>query len=128
MFALDYQLTQILEVEGLENRFQRHIDMAEVTRAWAKKHFEMLAEDQYASNTLTTMKNTKGNSVADLNKELAKRGYMISNGYGTLKEKHSVLLTWQIWTWKRLKHFFQKSKISGDCNQNNLNNIINSWR
>ena len=87
MFALDYQLTQILEVEGLENRFQRHIDMAEVTRAWAKKHFEMLAEDQYASNTLTTMKNTKGNSVGDLNKELAKRGYMISNGYGTLKEK-----------------------------------------
>jgi len=87
MFALDFQLTQILEVEGLENRFQRHIDMAEVTRAWAKKHFEMLAEDQYASNTLTTMKNTKGNSVADLNKELAKRGYMISNGYGTLKEK-----------------------------------------
>jgi aspartate aminotransferase-like enzyme len=31
--------------------------------------------------------NTKGNSVAELNKELGKRGYMISNGYGDLKEK-----------------------------------------
>lgn len=87
MFALDYQLTQIIDVEGIENRFQRHLDMAKVTREWAKKHFEMLCEEQYASNTLTTIKNTKGNSVADLNKELAKRGYMISNGYGDLKEK-----------------------------------------
>ncbi|MBF4694804.1 pyridoxal-phosphate-dependent aminotransferase family protein [Fusibacter ferrireducens] len=86
MFALDYQLDKILE-EGLENRFARHLEMAKVVRAWANKHFEMLAEEQYASNTLTTVKNTKGISVADLNKELGKRGYMISNGYGTLKEK-----------------------------------------
>lgn len=34
------------------------------------------------------MKNTRGVSIADLNKELAKRGAMISNGYGSkLKEK-----------------------------------------
>ncbi len=87
MFALDYQLSCILEEEGLENRFARHLEMAEVTRQWAKKHFAMLAEDRYASNTLTTIKNTKGNSVADLNKELAKHGFMISNGYGDYKEK-----------------------------------------
>ncbi len=86
MFALDYQLDKILE-EGLENRFSRHLAMAKVVREWAHKHFEMLAEEQYASNTLTTVKNTKEISVADLNKELGKRGYMISNGYGTLKEK-----------------------------------------
>lgn len=86
MFALDYQLDRMVE-EGFENRFDRHLEMAKVVRAWAKKHFEMLADEKYASNTLTTIKNTKGINVGDLNKELAKRGFTISNGYGALKEK-----------------------------------------
>lgn len=86
MFALDYQLDRILE-EGIENRFARHIEMAKIARAWARKHFEMFAEEKFASNTLTTVKNTRGISVADLNKKLGERGFMISNGYGDLKEK-----------------------------------------
>ncbi len=86
MFALNYQLDRILE-EGLENRFARHIEMAQYVRAWAKKHFELFPVEEYASNTLTNVKNTKGISVADLNKKLAMRGFMISNGYGKLKEK-----------------------------------------
>jgi predicted phosphoserine aminotransferase len=85
MFALDYQLDNILE-EGLDNRFKRHQDMAKVTREWAEKHFAMLADEKYASNTLTTIKNTKEISVSDLNKALGERGYMISNGYGKLKD------------------------------------------
>ncbi|MBN2797106.1 MAG: alanine--glyoxylate aminotransferase family protein [Clostridia bacterium] len=86
MFALDYQLDKMME-EGFEKRFDKHLEQAQVVREWAKKHFEMLAEEKYASNTLTTIKNTKGISVADLNKELGKRGFTISNGYGALKEK-----------------------------------------
>ncbi len=85
MFALDYQLDNIV-AEGFENRFARHLEMAKITREWANKHFEMLADEKYASNTLTTIKNTKEISVSDLNKELGKRGYMISNGYGKLKD------------------------------------------
>lgn len=86
MFALDYQLDKILE-EGLENRFARHIEMADYIRAWAKKYFDIFVQDpKYLSNTLTTIKNTRGISVADLNKKLGERGYMISNGYGELKE------------------------------------------
>ncbi len=87
MFALDYQLDYILNTEGLENRFQRHLDMAQTVRAFAKEYFELFAEEEHLSNTLTTIKNTRGLSVADLNKELAKKGFMISNGYGDLKEK-----------------------------------------
>ncbi len=87
MFALDYQLDYILNKEGLENRYARHLEMAKTTRAWARKYFELFAEEEYLSNTLTTVKNTRGLSVADLNKELAKRGFMISNGYGDMKEK-----------------------------------------
>lgn len=86
MFALDYQLDRIM-AEGLENRFARHIEMAEYVRNWGRKYFELLVdEDKYLSNTLTTMKNTRGIDVSNLNKQLAERGYMISNGYGDLKD------------------------------------------
>jgi aspartate aminotransferase-like enzyme len=87
MWALDYQLDKILNVEGLDNRFDRHERLADIVRQWASKHFELYAKEGYRSNTVTTILNTLGNSVGDLNKELAKRGYMISNGYGDLKEK-----------------------------------------
>lgn len=87
MFALDYQLDKIL-AEGLEKRFARHIEMAEYVRAWARKNFALFVEDEkYLSNTLTTVKNTRGIDVGDLNKKLGERGFVISNGYGDLKDK-----------------------------------------
>lgn len=86
MYALDYQLDKIFE-EGLENRFIRHIEMAEYTRGWAKKHFDLFADEKYASITLTTVKNTRNISVKELNDKLGERGFIISNGYGGLKEK-----------------------------------------
>jgi len=85
-FALDYQLDRIL-AEGLENRFARHIAMAERVRAWGEQYFALFSDKRYLSNTLTTMANTRGISVGDLNKALAQRGFEISNGYGDLKEK-----------------------------------------
>lgn len=86
MFALNFQLNQILK-EGLENRFARHEDMARVVRNWAREHFQIFTDENYLSNTLTVIKNTKGISVSNLNKELQKYGYEIANGYGGLKEK-----------------------------------------
>ena len=87
MFAMDYQLDKIL-AEGLEKRFARHIEMAEYVRAWARKNFALFVEDEkYLSNTLTTVTNTRGIDVDDLNKKLGERGFMISNGYGDLKDK-----------------------------------------
>jgi aspartate aminotransferase-like enzyme len=87
MWGLDYQLDKILNIEGLDNRFDRHAKLARIVQEWALKHFDLYAKEGYRSNTVTTIMNTKGNSVAELNKELATRGYMISNGYGDLKEK-----------------------------------------
>jgi len=87
MFALDYQLDKIINEEGLENRFARHIEMAELVRAWADKYFEIFPDKRYLSNTLTAIKNTRNINVAGLNKALGERGFMISNGYGDLKEK-----------------------------------------
>lgn len=85
MFALDYQLDRIL-AEGLEDRFARHKEMAGIVRAWAKDKFELFPDERYASNTLTAIKNTREISVGELNKKLGEYGYMISNGYGDLKE------------------------------------------
>ncbi|NLO22033.1 MAG: alanine--glyoxylate aminotransferase family protein [Syntrophomonadaceae bacterium] len=86
MFALDYQLDKILE-EGLDNRFKRHIEMAEWVRDWARRHFAIFADERYLSNTLTTISNTRDIEVGALNQELGRRGFQISNGYGKMKEK-----------------------------------------
>jgi aspartate aminotransferase-like enzyme len=86
MFALDYQLDKIFE-EGLEKRFARHIELANYVRKWAKDKFALFAQEEFASNTVTCVKNTREISIADLNKALGKRGYMISNGYGKLADK-----------------------------------------
>jgi aspartate aminotransferase-like enzyme len=87
-FALDKQLDKMV-AEGMEARYQRHLTMAQFTRAWADKWFKQFPEKGYESVTLTTVDNagTRTIVVADLNKELGKRGFQISNGYGDLKEK-----------------------------------------
>ena len=87
MFALDYQLDYMLNVEGLENRWARHAEMAAYVQDWARKYFKLFADENYLSQTVTCIENTRGISIADLNKELGKRGMQISNGYGDLKEK-----------------------------------------
>lgn len=84
--ALNQQMDDIL-AEGLDNRWARHIEMAETVREWARKHWAIFPDERFLSNTVTTVTNTRGISVADLNKALGERGAMISNGYGTLKEK-----------------------------------------
>jgi aspartate aminotransferase-like enzyme len=73
--------------EGFENRWNRHKEMAAYVQDWARTHFGLYSDENYLSPTVTNIENTRGISVADLNKELGKRGAMISNGYGDLKEK-----------------------------------------
>jgi len=86
MFSLNYQLDKILE-EGLENRFARHIKVANYVRTWVKNNFALFAEEKYASNTVTCVKNTKGIDVEELNKALGEKGYIISNGLEKIKNK-----------------------------------------
>jgi len=87
IFALRYQAEAIL-AEGLENRLERHRQMAEVVREWARRHFALFAEAGYESNTLTCVANTRGIDVKALNEELLRRhDCIISDGYGDLKGK-----------------------------------------
>jgi aspartate aminotransferase-like enzyme len=57
------------------------------SRTGAPVRFALFAEEGFASDTLTCVANTRGISVADLNKELGRQAAAISNGYGDLKEK-----------------------------------------
>jgi aspartate aminotransferase-like enzyme len=87
IMALDYQLDKILNKEGLENRFKRHREMADYTRKWAKKNWEMLTEDWCSSDTVSCVKNTRNTDLEDLKAKLSDKGYVFANGYGDLKGK-----------------------------------------
>ncbi len=86
LFALDKQLDRMF-AEGLENRYARHLAMAEHCRAWARKHFALYGDERYASPTVTHITNTTGFDFSALNKELGRRGAQISDGYGPFKGK-----------------------------------------
>ncbi len=87
IYALDFQLDRIL-AEGLDNRFARHSAMAKRVQEWADAHdLSMYAPEGYRSQTVTTIKNDRGFSVAELNTFLKQREMRIANGYGKLKDK-----------------------------------------
>ena len=85
MFALDYQLDKILE-EGVENRYKRHCEMAKIAQDWAREHCELYSDPDNLSVTVTCVKNTTGKSFSEINKAMGERGYLMSNGYGPLKD------------------------------------------
>ena len=86
MFALDFQLDRI-EKEGLENRFIRHIEMGEYMVNWGSHFFEMFCKPGFESMTASCIKNTRKIDVPQLNRDLGKKGMIIANGYGPLKDK-----------------------------------------
>lgn len=86
LYALNKRMDLLLE-ETYDHVYQRHMEMAQYTQQWAKKHFEMFSEPGYESITVSCIKNTVGKSVKELNQKLGEKGYMISNGYGKLAEK-----------------------------------------
>ncbi len=90
LFALNHQLEYIINEEGLDARWARHLEMAEVVQNWAiERGFGLFVEDRkYSSPTLTCIDNREIKiSVKGLNSDLAKYWVMISNGYGDLKEQ-----------------------------------------
>lgn len=87
VMALNYQCHKLVK-EGMENVWKRHKEMAAFVQGWAMDKFELFCEAPYASNTLTTIKNTQGIDVA---KTIAavqeKHNTIFGNGYGKLKEQ-----------------------------------------
>ncbi|XGI84333.1 alanine--glyoxylate aminotransferase family protein [Halorutilales archaeon Cl-col2-1] len=88
MLAYRKQMKHMLE-EGHEARDERHREMAEYTRDWARDHFEIFPEEGYESQTVGCIENTHGIDVAATIEEVSEKYDMVfSNGYGsTLGEK-----------------------------------------
>jgi len=87
IMALNYQCRKLLE-EGMENVWSRHKQMGDFVRSWAAEKFDLFCEPEYASNTLTAVKNNRGINVADTIKALRqKHNTVFGNGYGKLKEQ-----------------------------------------
>ncbi len=87
IMALNYQCEKLLN-EGMENVWERHKKMAEFVRDWAKEKFELFVDEKYASDTLTTIKNSRGINVADTIQTIQeKHNTIFGNGYGKMKEE-----------------------------------------
>jgi aspartate aminotransferase-like enzyme len=86
LYALNVQMDAMF-AEGLENRYARHLAMAEHCRAWASQHFALYGDQRYLSPTVTHITNTTGFDFSALNKALGQRGAQISDGYGPFKGK-----------------------------------------
>jgi aspartate aminotransferase-like enzyme len=87
IMALNYQCQRVL-TEGMENVWERHKQMGDFVRAWAKEKFALFCQEKYASNTLTAVRNTRGINVsATINAIQQKHNTVFGNGYGKLKEE-----------------------------------------
>ena len=85
--AMSVQLDRIF-AEGLEARYARHAYCGQMSRAWAvDKGFGLMAESGFASDTVTTVKNSKGLDMGALNRFLDEREMQIADGYGAYKGK-----------------------------------------
>ena len=87
MFGLQKVLENIKN-EGLENRWQRHINMAEYTRQWVIKHNqEFFTEEKSLSHTITCIKNVQNWNIEKINEILLANGYRMDRGYGKYRYK-----------------------------------------
>jgi aspartate aminotransferase-like enzyme len=87
IMALNYQCRKLM-AEGMENVWQRHKEMGDYARTWAKGKFDLFCEEKYASNTLTTVKNTRNINVGEVIKAIqSKHNTVFGNGYGKLKDQ-----------------------------------------
>jgi predicted phosphoserine aminotransferase len=87
LYALNRQLERI-EEEGLENRWQRHQEMADIVRTWAMGHgWSMFPADGYCSPTVSCIARQDGPDFVPALAALKEQGILVSNGYGDLKGK-----------------------------------------
>jgi aspartate aminotransferase-like enzyme len=83
MLAYRKQMKHMLD-EGHRERDQRHREMAEYTREWAREHFGLFAEEGYRSQTVTCVENTQDIDVESTIEAVSEEYDMVfSDGYGS---------------------------------------------
>ncbi len=85
VFALSEQLDRILQ-EGLETRWQRHVQMREITLHWARdRGFSPFVADPARRSPTVSCLNASGRDVSQLAERALESGYLIDKGYGRIK-------------------------------------------
>jgi aspartate aminotransferase-like enzyme len=91
LYALDAQLEHIVG-EGMEARWARHTAMAERTWAWVDEQrgkgrdIRVLAPEAYRSPAVTCISVPAGRTGPDVVKAMKARGFVITAGYGDMKD------------------------------------------
>lgn len=91
MYALAAQVERI-ERETIEARWARHAAMAERTWRWAAERtaagvpVAVLAPEGFRSPTVTCLTMPAGRKGSEVNEAMKARGFVISAGYGSLKD------------------------------------------
>jgi len=84
VYALDFQLDRMI-AEGMQARYRRHAEMADMVRKWSSKLYGMFPEEGYMSNTIGVL--NRGDLDFDkFHGILKEKGYEISGGYGEVKK------------------------------------------
>ena len=87
LFGLQ-KVLNIIDKEGLENRWKRHKDCAKYAQNWALAHGQSLyPEKGCESETLTCIQNDQEWDIDKINEALLSRGYRMDRGYGNLRGK-----------------------------------------
>ena len=87
MYGLKKVLS-LIEEEGLEARWQRHLEMSKYTRDWVESHNQQLFTNIKAiSCTLTCVKNVKNWNIEKINDKLLSKGFRMDRGYGKFRFK-----------------------------------------
>ncbi len=83
--ALDQHLEVILE-EGMEERWQRHLRLQEMTAEWALAHgFSYASAEGYRSPTVSCLRPPVNIDAPSLVAHLADSGFVVGGGYGDWK-------------------------------------------
>jgi aspartate aminotransferase-like enzyme len=91
LYALDVQLVRIAD-EGIEHRWQRHLDMQSRTFDWVGEMrdngvgIDFFAQEGHRSPTVTTVRMPGDAGSPAVVAEMRDRGWVIGGGYGSLKE------------------------------------------
>jgi len=83
-YALARQLEDIIEGEGLEVRFARHVKMRDITIERTSEYASIAGDRSYASPTVSALKPHQ--SPEDVRAEMKRRGFTLGGGYGKWKD------------------------------------------
>jgi len=85
-FGLKAQLNDML-TEGMDNVWNRHAKMANLTQTWAtNKGMEIFAQKEHRSNTVTCISNTNKVNLEEVKKKVKAKGYVMDAGYRKLND------------------------------------------